>query len=122
MVVSVDRVLKDPEPEIKGKLSNLMQESKEWAEKHAALKDVGPEEYMQEDPSNDAKEQMLQAIQVRGEEEEEEGVWPIEAVVDKRKRRGRTQYLVHFRGWSDEHELWYDEKDLMETARSHIEE
>jgi hypothetical protein len=43
---------------------------------------------------------------------EAEDHWEIDAIRGERKYRGRTQYLVHFRGYSDEHNEWKDAQDI----------
>ena len=35
---------------------------------------------------------------------------------------GRYEYLVKFKGWSDEHNLWYPEQELRKTANNEVEE
>lgn len=38
--------------------------------------------------------------------------YEVERILDSRTSRGRTQYLIKWRGWGDEHNVWYDEADL----------
>ena len=34
------------------------------------------------------------------------GLFPVEAVLDKRQRAGRTEYKLRWEGWSEEHDSW----------------
>jgi Chromo (CHRromatin Organisation MOdifier) domain len=44
---------------------------------------------------------------IDGEEE-----WEIEAIMDHQRRRGRTEYLIHWKGYPREERTWVTEKDL----------
>lgn len=37
--------------------------------------------------------------------------YEVDSILDKRKRRGQTQYLVKFKGYNNADALWYDESD-----------
>ena len=39
-------------------------------------------------------------------------IWPIEKIVDTRKRSGRTEYLVKFLGYPPEANTWIAQNDL----------
>ena len=41
-----------------------------------------------------------------------DNIWPIEKIVDKRKRGGNTEYLVKFSGYPPEANTWIAQKDL----------
>jgi len=67
--------------------------------------------------------------QVEGQKKEEEkpieveGVkeWEIEKILNKRKIRGVDKYLVRWKGFMAEHDIWERKKDL-ENAREVLEE
>ncbi len=42
-------------------------------------------------------------------------LWPIEAIIDTRKIRGQTQYLVKFLGYTDAANSWIPHQDLFST-------
>ncbi|RKP25845.1 hypothetical protein SYNPS1DRAFT_28431 [Syncephalis pseudoplumigaleata] len=42
------------------------------------------------------------------DEAEEEGVYEVEAIVGSRKRKGRQQYLIKWKGYPDEENTWED--------------
>jgi len=44
-----------------------------------------------------------------------DGIWPIEKIVDTRKRRGYTEYLVKFFGYPNEANSWIAQQDLFNT-------
>ena len=41
-----------------------------------------------------------------------DNIWPIEKIVDKRKRSGQTEYLVKFWGYPNEANSWISQQDL----------
>ena len=41
-----------------------------------------------------------------------DNIWPIEKIVNTRKRRGQTQYLVKFLGYPNEANSWIPQQDL----------
>ena len=43
-----------------------------------------------------------------------DNIWPIEKIVDKRKRGGNTEYLVKFSGYPPEANTWIAQKDLFD--------
>merc|ERR1712150_17825 len=59
--------------------------------------------------------------------EEEEEEFEVEAIIDSRIRRGKTQYLVKWKDWKDEDNTWESEdninsKDLIEEYNKNKEE
>ena len=41
-----------------------------------------------------------------------DNIWPIEKIVNTRKRRGHTEYLVKFLGYPNEANSWIPQQDL----------
>ena len=41
-----------------------------------------------------------------------DNIWPIEKIVNRRKRRGNVEYLVKFQGYPDEANCWIPQQDL----------
>ena len=46
----------------------------------------------------------------------EEGVYYVDAILAQRVRRGRTQYLIRWLGWSEEHDSWEDEAHIEDPS------
>ena len=45
----------------------------------------------------------------------DEPQWEVEEVLDKRKRKGVTQFFVKWKGWPAEYDQWVDEQDMGDT-------
>lgn len=43
--------------------------------------------------------------------------YEIERILDVRQSRGRTEYLIKWKGYGDEHNVWYDKEDLPRAQR-----
>jgi hypothetical protein len=43
-----------------------------------------------------------------------DNIWPIEKIVDSRRRGGQTEYLVKFLGYTDEANTWIPQQDLFD--------
>ena len=44
------------------------------------------------------------------------GVSEVDRIMDKRTSdRGKVEYLIHWKGWGHEHNVWYDVKDLQNS-------
>ena len=44
-----------------------------------------------------------------------DNIWPIEKIISTRKRKGKTEYLVKFLGYSDEANSWIAQEELFNT-------
>lgn len=44
-----------------------------------------------------------------------DNIWPVEKIVSTRKRKGKTEYLVKFLGYSDEANTWIAQEELFNT-------
>ena len=47
-------------------------------------------------------------------------VWEVKAVLGHRRRAGWTQYLVQWRGFSDDESTWVDEEDFGTAAQLQV--
>ena len=50
------------------------------------------------------------------------GLFPVEAVLDKRLRAGRTEYKLRWEGWSEEHDSWEQLATIPTLSRPMINE
>ena len=44
-----------------------------------------------------------------------DNIWPIEKIINTRKRKGKTEYLVKFLGYSNEANSWITQEELFNT-------
>jgi len=59
------------------------------------------------------KKKEAKPIEVEGVEE-----WEVEKILNKRKIRGVEKYLVQWKGFTAEHDIWEREKDLENTREA----
>ena len=46
-------------------------------------------------------------------------VFAAEAITKKRRRKGRTEYLVKWKGWSPKHSTWEPEENILDPRLIH---
>lgn len=107
IVVHVDRLYKHNErPE---HLSNIPTEVTDWMQAQNELSQA----------EMDGLPQVTQLQ--RGVAQEQQEVWDIDAIVDRRENRaGDREYFVKFTGYGEEDNLWYTEQDLRAMGQETI--
>ena len=107
IVVHVDRLYKHNErPE---HLSNIPTDVTDWMQAQNELSQA----------EMDGLPQVTQLQ--RGVAQEQQEVWDIDAIVDRRENRaGDREYFVKFTGYGEEDNLWYTEQDLRAMGQETI--
>ena len=73
------------------------------------------EPYTRRDGSNEPELTLPELV-------DDEERWEVKEVLKKRKREGRTQFLVRWKGWGEEYDQWIEEEDIkdVEAARNEV--
>lgn len=48
----------------------------------------------------------------------EESLWMIEKIIQKRKRKGVTELLVKFESWPEKFNQWIKESDIVDLSKT----
>lgn len=70
-------------------------------------------DFNQEAIEGDFYENDLQKV-----DKNEESLWMIEKIIQKRKRKGVTELLVKFESWQEKFNQWIKESDIVDFSKT----